>query len=334
MNGYNALAARIGTYPSLAVFRRFLILHSRDLLCMQAEIVNLQQQLLPAIEVDREVKDPLRNAFEYDIAALKGPHTTKRAGLQWSLTLELRAKLKEYGRFFSLSPFSYRLPFSPSGTGWTDTWACKVLWFSLGEAQLRFAALCRLAPADKNTLATLQELLQKPCGSGLPFLKPHESGTWDEEYISDMASLTGQNIDRDGLSKLIEKLVRSVYHPWMGHKVHDPLSVAEEAWACEGDLGPVIYYPDNYVTAAADALSTILASVLPACCAFGLFFIRSPLTRMVAIVACTVASSVVLTLVARPRRVESFCAASAFVAVLVVFGGSGTSNDSPASPSP
>ncbi|KAL2402607.1 hypothetical protein ABEF93_002111 [Exophiala dermatitidis] len=302
MNGYNALAARIGTYPSLAVFRRFLILHSRDLLCMQAEIVNLEQKLLPAIEVDREVKDPLRNAFEYDIAALKGPHTTKRAGLQWSLTMELRAKLKEYGR------------------------SC--------EAQLRFAALCRLAPADKNALATLQELLQKPFGSGLPFLKPHESGIWDEEYISDMASLAGQNIDKDGLSKLIEKLVRSVYHPWMGHKVHDPLSVAEEAWACEGDLGPVIYYPDNYVTAAADALSTILASVLPACCALGLFFIRSPLTRMVAIVACTVAFSVVLTLVARPRRVESFCAASAFVAVLVVFGGSGTSNDSTPSPSP
>ncbi|EXJ78616.1 hypothetical protein A1O1_09017 [Capronia coronata CBS 617.96] len=301
MNGYNALAGYMGTYPSLAIFRRFLILHARDLLVMQGEIINLEHELCMSIQSDREAKDPVKNASEYDISALKGPHKSERAAEQWSRTLELRKLLKNYGRSTSFASFR--------------------LLLSLCEAQLRFASLQRLAPVKKADLLPLHECLGMPYGSGRHFLRAHEFETWDEEHIHDLASLDGSNTRKDALSKLIDKLLRRVYHPVMGRKLHDPLSV-EEAWASHGQPRPIVYYPDGHVSVAIDTLSTILASVLPALSAFGLFFIQDPLIRMVAIVACTVLFSTILTLVARPTRAECFAITSAFAAVLVVFLGS------------
>lgn len=114
---YNTLAACIGTYPSLSIFRRFLILHARDLLCMQGELINLDHQLRMTIERDREAQDAVRNAFEYDISAMKGPHDSKSAGLQWKLTQELRGLLKSYGRS-SIHPLC--LVLSVGDLIWTD----------------------------------------------------------------------------------------------------------------------------------------------------------------------------------------------------------------------
>ncbi|KIX08444.1 uncharacterized protein Z518_03100 [Rhinocladiella mackenziei CBS 650.93] len=283
MNGYNALAGFIGTYPSLAVFRRFLILNARNLLCMQGEIINFEHGLRVTIKKDRESGDPVRSLFEYDISALSGRHATPGDGVQWSRTLELRRLLKDYN-----------------------------------EALLQFAALCRLAPANKSDLATVRELLQKPDGSREPFLVAHEFETWDEEYEQDLTSLAGQHTDKDALSKFIDKMLTSVYTPHLGRKYHDPLSVVE-AWAGHGVRRPLIHYPDKYVANTIDTLTTILSSALPTLSALAIFTIHDPTSRMIAIVVCTLLFSTVLSLTAKPRRVETFCASAAFAAVLVVF---------------
>jgi hypothetical protein len=96
MEGYNLLAGYIGTNTSLAVFRRFMILNARNLLCMEAEIINLDHGLRHIIGKDRQAKDGVRNLFEYEIRVLKGPHKTPSDGVQWQRTLELRRLLKEY----------------------------------------------------------------------------------------------------------------------------------------------------------------------------------------------------------------------------------------------
>ncbi|KIW87554.1 uncharacterized protein Z519_11878 [Cladophialophora bantiana CBS 173.52] len=290
MNGYNALAGYIGTYPTLAVFRKFLILNARNLLCMQGEIVNLEHGLRVTIEKDRNAEKSVRNEFECDISALKGPHEKPRDGFQWQRTLELRRLLRDYN-----------------------------------EALLQFAALCRLAPANKADWSTLRELTEKADDSGEPFLVAHEFETWEEEHFRDLTSLAGHHADRDALSRFIDKMVRSVYHRYVGHKFHDPLSVVE-AWGAAGKRRPVIYYPDGYISTTLDSLSTILASVLPTIAAFGIYLIKDPMTRMGAIVGCTLLFSTVLSLIARPKRAECFAASAAFAAVLVVFVGNSSGN--------
>ncbi|KAH0844383.1 hypothetical protein AYO21_00851 [Fonsecaea monophora] len=302
MDGYNELAGLMGSYQELCIFRRFLILNARDLLCQQAEIVNLEHDLLVAIRDDRNSGDPLRKEFEYDISALKGPHEHPRTGLQWTRTLEMRKLLKEYN-----------------------------------TALLQFASLCRLAPVNKSDLATLHELLEKrdgckepkgckePDGCGELFLTAHEYETWDEENIKDLTSVAGLYTDRDALSRFIDKMVKSVYHKHIGHKLHDPLSVTE-AWAGAGKHKHIINYPDSYITNAIDTLSTILASVLPTIAAVGIYLLDDSMTRMAVIIACTLLFSTVVSLVAKPKRAECFVASSAFAAVLVVFVGNSNGN--------
>ncbi|OAP63000.1 hypothetical protein AYL99_02227 [Fonsecaea erecta] len=309
MRGYNKIAGVMGTYPQLSIFRRFLISNARNLLCLQAEIVNHEHDLRVAIKDDRNSADPTRKRFEYDISAMKGPHESPRTGLQWTRTLEMRGLLREYSPC-PLPCLQRIVVLTACVTNLLDT------------ALLQFASLCRLAPVNKSDLAVLHELLEKPDGSGEPFLEAHEYETWDEDTIKDLTSVAGLHTDRDALSRFIDKMVRSVYHKHIGRRLHDPISVVE-AWA--GEEGEkdrhIIEYPDSYVTTTIDTLSTILASVLPTIAAFGIYLIPDIMTRMAAIVGCTLLFSTTLSLVARPKRAECFAASCAFAAVLVVFVG-------------
>lgn len=97
MQGYNELAGFIGASPRLAIFRRFLPLHARNILCMEAELVNLEAGLCRTIRDDRNTKDSHRRAFEFDVAAMKGPHQNPADAVQWTKTQELRPLLKDYG---------------------------------------------------------------------------------------------------------------------------------------------------------------------------------------------------------------------------------------------
>lgn len=178
---------------------------------------------------------------------------------------------------------------------------------------------------NKPDFEALQDLLEKQDGSHEPFLLKRELDTWDEEHLHDMTSLAGQHADKDALSKFIDKMVRSVYHRFLGHRYHDPISVVE-AWGSHGKYKHV-YYSDARITAVIDTLSTILASVLPTISALAIWFLSNPLARMCAIIGCTLLFSTILTLIGKPKRVECFTASAAFAAVLVVFVG-GNSNAS------
>ncbi|KIW64272.1 hypothetical protein PV04_09219 [Phialophora macrospora] len=290
MNGYNALAGCIGTYPSLAVFRRFLILNARNLLCMQAEIIHLEHGLRLTIRNDREAVDSVRSRFEYEIEVLKGPHKDQRDGVQWQRTLELRRLLKEYN-----------------------------------EALLQFERLCRLAPANEADLSVLRELTEKSDERGESWLRGCEFDTWEDEHFDDLTSLAGHHEDKDALSRFIDNIVRSVYHRHIGHKRHDPISVIE-TWGSAGRPRTIINYPDKHVTTTIDTLSTILASILPTVAALGIYLINNQMKRMAAIVLSTLLFSTTLTLIARPKRVEVFTASAAFAAVLVVFVGNSDGN--------
>jgi hypothetical protein len=103
MDGYNRLAAVIGTDRDLAIFRRFSFLNSKNLLYMQSELALLEADLRAISKEDRESGDEEKAEFEFCIQALKGPHKCKDSDQQWRKVLEVRQMLKEYSMFHASS---------------------------------------------------------------------------------------------------------------------------------------------------------------------------------------------------------------------------------------
>lgn len=309
MANYHTLAQNIAKYPgSLAIFRRFLPLHVRNVLYMQSEIIHLAGLLDVNITCNSKSQDETIRQYQFNVAALKGPHETCLAGEQWRLTLELRRLLKEYGSAaFPLVVATLILTFLSI----------------LDEALLQLAKLLQFAPVSTADLSCLSELLESPLKPGEQFLVGFESLTYDPESQADLTSLMGQDGEKDMLTKWIDSFVRTIYHKYVGRKVHDPISLCE-AGGGKGEETVLTYYSDGTITSVIDALSTILSSVLPTVSALVLFFINDPLMRMIALIICTLLFSTILTVMARAKRTECFAATAAFTAVLVVF--LGTSN--------
>ncbi|KAK5224569.1 hypothetical protein LTR99_004728 [Exophiala xenobiotica] len=281
MEGYTALSAAVGAYPDTAMVRRFLPLNVRNILCMQAELIRLEGDLQMTIEDDRNSGDAKRSQYEYNVGLMMGPHEHHVDGLQWQKTLAARRLLKDYN-----------------------------------EAVLQLSSLLQRPPVSEDDLTCFRELIGKPYGSRRPFMQSIEYFAYDRKHLKDFTLLAGHT--KDVLTRWIDKFVRNVFHRYVGYRTRDPIS-AVEAGNYHGKPPPVVYYDDRRIAGAVDAAATILASALPTLSAFGLYFIQSPLARMFAIVACTLLFSTVLTLIAKPRRVETFGASSAFAAVLVVF---------------
>jgi hypothetical protein len=182
------------------------------------------------------------------------------------------------------------------------------------------AKLLRLSPVSTADLACLRDLLQSPLEPGKTFLQDFESLTYSKGNEADLTSLMGREGDKDMLTKWVDKLVRNFYHKYIGHKLHDPISICEAGGNAGGESS-LTYYSDGFITSVIDALSTILSSVLPTISALVLFFINDPLMRMIALIICTLLFSTVLTVIAKAKRAECFGATAAFTAVLVVFLG-------------
>ncbi|KAK5059723.1 hypothetical protein LTR84_009606 [Exophiala bonariae] len=293
MANYHTLAKNIATYPgSLAIFRRFLPENVRNILYLQAEIVHLSELLDVNIEFDNEFGNEKSKRYQFDVAAMKGPHEDACDGEQWRLVLELRRLLKEYD-----------------------------------EAILLLAKLFELGPASPADLSCLQDLLDSPLNRGKNFLTGFETLTYSKKSQADLTSLMGREGEKDILTKWIDRFVRTFYHKYIGRKIHDPVSVCE-AGGERTEKTVLTYYSDATVTSVIDALSTILSSLLPTISALVLFVINDPLMRMIALIFCTLLFSTILTVIARAKRTECFAATAAFSAVLVVFlgttNGSGT----------
>ena len=120
----------------------------------------------------------------------------------------------------------------------------------------------------------------------------------------------------DIFSQWVEGHLLRWYHNHVGHRTRDRISLAEA-----GGQIPVWHYSDSRVATSVNAINTILASLLPTMSIFALYYIRHPLSRMAAIVAFSLLFSVVLTVIAKARRVDCFAATTAFAAVQVVFVG-------------
>ena len=95
--GYPRLAGYMERLPSAAFFRAFHSLASRDLLYRQAELVDLEQQLIELEKADSESSNEDRKLYSASWLGLSGSRSSDRVtSEQWAKMMEIRPKLKEY----------------------------------------------------------------------------------------------------------------------------------------------------------------------------------------------------------------------------------------------
>ncbi|TVY73339.1 hypothetical protein LSUE1_G007480 [Lachnellula suecica] len=93
--GYPQLATLQGTYPQLGIYRRFATLNARNLLYLQAELVDLETSLHDYTREDCESEDPEKRLHSKNWYYLS---RSKNGVLdsQWYTMISVREKLKEY----------------------------------------------------------------------------------------------------------------------------------------------------------------------------------------------------------------------------------------------
>jgi hypothetical protein len=100
--GYTKLAQFIAD-QQYAVFRKFQHLAARDLLYLQAELVQLEIEYKDTAQLDRECEDE-RQYYDREWWHLSNSKFRGFNGEQWDLALRIRAKLREYCKDSARSP--------------------------------------------------------------------------------------------------------------------------------------------------------------------------------------------------------------------------------------
>jgi hypothetical protein len=96
MDGYDKFADFIGDNPEMSIYRRFSKLGAKNILYLQAELVNLEAELGEIIKDDKTSGDEKKEPFPYSVWHLKDSLRDQDRNAQWSKVLEIRHTLKEY----------------------------------------------------------------------------------------------------------------------------------------------------------------------------------------------------------------------------------------------
>jgi hypothetical protein len=94
--GYDKLSMLMGRYDNVAIFRQFGDLNTKNILYMQAELVNLEAELGNIVQRDRQSADPDKASYHVSWTALSEPVGNGRATTQLQKVFEVREKLHKY----------------------------------------------------------------------------------------------------------------------------------------------------------------------------------------------------------------------------------------------
>lgn len=99
MKGYSLLAWRMCEHPELAILRRFKALHMQNLLYLQAELSHLERALYEEAQKNNTSADEIERWFSRDWHHLQSfQQGTDEKSKEWQMFLEIRAKLRDFGR--------------------------------------------------------------------------------------------------------------------------------------------------------------------------------------------------------------------------------------------
>jgi hypothetical protein len=94
MAGYDKLAQLIADHPSLGIYRKFGLLSSKMLLYMQAELVNLENELNILIQDDHEEDE--KASFRVSWKAMSSASCENGGDLQHRKVVNIQEKLRAY----------------------------------------------------------------------------------------------------------------------------------------------------------------------------------------------------------------------------------------------
>lgn len=101
MEGHAKVAALMGAYPEVAIFRRFAAMNAQNLLYLQAELIELERKLKMYATEDANSKHPKRILYSRHWLSLSGSINNPEhddCDKQWNIILTIRERLKEYSR--------------------------------------------------------------------------------------------------------------------------------------------------------------------------------------------------------------------------------------------
>jgi hypothetical protein len=103
VNGYHRIAELFAAVSSLAIVRKFGQLHSLNLLCLQAELVELEDDLKAYAHRGDISPDSIRRIYRCAWARLSNgdtdPDAQDKNRHQWQTLLRIRSALKDYSKF-------------------------------------------------------------------------------------------------------------------------------------------------------------------------------------------------------------------------------------------
>ncbi|KAL2812510.1 hypothetical protein BJX63DRAFT_421732 [Aspergillus granulosus] len=283
MRGYDKLATIMAGDKGLSIFRSFKKLNVKNLLYLQAEIVNVQTELERIIQEDESSRDEIREKFSTSVYYLKEGLDPGRSE-QWEKALQLRELLDKYN-----------------------------------TAALQYAQILRLRPphaTDRDVLKTwLSENAFCSTETELDqwFGNDEDGGNVDgegnDENERDLVTLSGRYENVDSLTRWVFRIGIPWFHKVVGYR-------STKAKDIEAGF---VYYDDEKIIRATRVTSTITSSVIPASSMLVLYFVNHMVWRLVIIVLYNVGFSIILGFLAKARRVEVFAASTAFAAVQVAF---------------
>ncbi|MCJ1307123.1 hypothetical protein MMC25_000769 [Agyrium rufum] len=314
VEGYPKLAGILGLKPEIAIFKRFAKLQAENLLFLQAELLQLEQDLEEIVLEDLASANPVTQSYARSYWAMR--YASEHGdGLQWRKRTEIKEKLKEY---------SITLPSSKTQ---------RRPGFTKVSADLSLRHQIPLPSKQWVDDPTLGNYFPDTPGERLPW------GEVDDPINEDLFCLKPRPGENDTFTTFIQGPVLNYVHDRVLMLVHHYLwkipkfeklikrmkrSSSSDVYARAG----FVEYADSTTLRLADGMSTVVASMFPAVTTIVLYFIQSSIVRLGVTVAFTAGFALALSVFTKARRIEIFSATAAYAAVLVVFIGTNGSNGS------
>ncbi|KAI0530301.1 hypothetical protein GGR58DRAFT_493856 [Xylaria digitata] len=292
--GYRRLADYMAWDPPTAIFERFRSANYLNLLGLQAEIARLQDELMKTTVAD-EAQDnqPLRKEYQYNWPALQDGEDGKSR--QRELIMELRKALKEYN-------------------------TALIHQITIGNQPNPISRdLHRLCNWIENPYGLASDL--RGPGSRLWFSKVN-----GEYEVADKLVLLPESERKDSFTELLSKGLSNIFFvleyfcvrqirsfPASREVYRDP--EPEKDFKRFTTTGAIIGVGDKLVTVIACLLITVPVVVIN--------YINNTGLRLLFIILSSLAFSLALAFLSNAQRKDIFAATAAFVAVQVVFVGTG-----------
>lgn len=295
-NGYPMLSGLIEASNELGIFRSFGGLNARNLFRMQARLCTLEKQLKKAEKDDLKSTDPVRHlstcGWDHFSALQDLPDAQHR--LQWDLWAEIEPLLKRYSESRRYAPIG------PRRLNVYRHKAVRKLTMHLDTALIQMKDLASMNYPRRHDLEKFRQFmtaLGKPIlGDDLTAWGSNDP-SWDiEAAAADLVSIREHPQD-------------DTFSRWVGEKgsnwIHKYFNIKPSK-----RTGLRTLY-DSPFTKFANAITTIIASVLPSLSITVLYSIKSTWKRIIILAVFNILISVCLTAFTSAKRSEMFAVSAA-----------------------